>query len=67
VDSICVQTCLSIVTAVASGCGPVVRPRTGRRHGSPPHEQQPRTSHHRADVGPSIIEWWYYGFASAMF
>jgi hypothetical protein len=34
---------------------------------SPPHEQQPRTSHHRADAGPCIIEWWYFGFASAMF
>jgi hypothetical protein len=34
----CVQRCLSIVTAVASGCGPVVSPRTGNRLGSPPHE-----------------------------
>jgi hypothetical protein len=52
-----VQICLSIVTAVASGCGPVVSPRTGKRLGSLPHEQSLRTSHHRADAGPCIIEW----------
>jgi hypothetical protein len=34
-----VQRCLSIVTAVASGCGSVVSPRIGRRLGSPPREQ----------------------------
>jgi hypothetical protein len=28
---------------VASGCGSVVSPRIGRRLGSPPREQQPRT------------------------
>jgi hypothetical protein len=55
-DLICVQTCLSITTAMEIGCGPMASPRTGRRHGSLPHEQQPRTSHHRADVGPCIIE-----------
>jgi hypothetical protein len=38
------------VTAVASGCGPVVSPRSGKRLGSPPREQQPRTSHLRADA-----------------
>jgi hypothetical protein len=39
------------VTAVANGCGPVVSPRSGRRLGSPPREQQPRTLHLRADAG----------------
>jgi hypothetical protein len=29
---------------------------TGRRLVSPPLDQQPRTSHHRADAGPCIIE-----------
>jgi hypothetical protein len=50
------QRCLSIVTAVASGCGPVVSPRTVRRHGSLPYEQQSRTSYCRADAGPCIVE-----------
>jgi hypothetical protein len=53
----CVQRCQGFVTAVASGCGPVVSPRSGKRLGSPPSEQQPRTSHLRADVGPCITEW----------
>jgi hypothetical protein len=44
------------VTAVASGCGPVVSPMSGKRVGSPPCEQQPRTSHLRADAGPCIAE-----------
>jgi hypothetical protein len=44
------------VTAVVSGCGPVANPRSGKRLGSPPHEQQPRTSHLRADAGPCIAE-----------
>jgi hypothetical protein len=52
----CVQRCQSIVTAVAVGCGPMASPMTGRRLGSPPREQQPRTSHLRADVGPCITE-----------
>jgi hypothetical protein len=39
------------VTAVASGCGPVVSPSSRKRLGSPPREQQPRTSHLRADAG----------------
>jgi hypothetical protein len=56
VDFNCVQGCQSIVPAVASGCGPVVSPRIGRRLGSPPCEQQPMTSHHRADAGPCIAE-----------
>jgi hypothetical protein len=30
-------------------------------------EDWKETSHHRADAGPCIIEWWYFGFASAMF
>jgi hypothetical protein len=45
------------VTAVASGCGSVVSPMCGRRLGSPSHEQQPRTSHLKADAGPCIAEW----------
>jgi hypothetical protein len=53
---ICVQRCPSIVTVVSSGCGPVVSPRTEKRFRNPPREQQPRTSHHRADAGPCIIE-----------
>jgi hypothetical protein len=61
-----VQTCLSIATVVASESGPVASSKTGKRLGSPPHEQPPRTSHHRANAGPCIIEWQYFGFASAM-
>jgi hypothetical protein len=38
VDLICVQRYLSIVIAVASGCGPVVSPRAGKGLGSPPRE-----------------------------
>jgi hypothetical protein len=38
------------VTAVASGCGSVVSLMSGKRLGSPPREQQPRTSHLRADA-----------------
>jgi hypothetical protein len=45
-----------IVTAVVSGCDPVVSPRIGKRLGSPPYEQQPRTSPHRADVDPCIAK-----------
>jgi hypothetical protein len=45
------------VTAVASGCGPVASPRSGMRLRSPPREQQPRTSHLRADAGSFIAEW----------
>jgi hypothetical protein len=56
VDFICVETCLSTVTIVANGCGPVASPMTGKRLGSPPCEQQPRTLHHRANVGPCIIK-----------
>jgi hypothetical protein len=51
-----VQRRPSIVTVVASGCAPVVSPRTGRRLESLPREQQPRTSYHRADAGPCIVE-----------
>jgi hypothetical protein len=57
VDSNCVQRCPSIVTVVANGCGLVVSLRTGRRLGSPPCEQPPRTLHHTADVGSCIAEW----------
>jgi hypothetical protein len=52
----CVQRCLSIMTVVTSGCGPVVSPRTGKRLGSSPREHQPRTLHHRADAEPCIVE-----------
>jgi hypothetical protein len=62
-----VQRCLSIMTDVVSGCGPVVRLRTRKRLESLPYEQPPRASHHRADASPCIIEWWYFDFASAMF
>jgi hypothetical protein len=54
---LCVQRCQSFVTAVASGCGPVMSPMFGKRLERPPHEQQPRTSHLRADAGPCITEW----------
>jgi hypothetical protein len=50
------------VTAVASGCGLVVSPKFGRRHESPPPEQQPWTSHLRADVGSCIAECYYFWF-----
>jgi hypothetical protein len=56
VNLICVQRCPSIMTVVASGCGPVVSPMTGRRLGSLPREQQSRTSHHKADAGPCIAK-----------
>jgi hypothetical protein len=52
----CVQSCQGFVTAVASGCGPVACPRSGRRLGSPSREQHPRTSHLIADAGPCIAE-----------
>jgi hypothetical protein len=52
----CVQRCQSFVNAVAIGCGPMASPRIERRLGSPPHEQQLRTSHHGADAGPCIAE-----------
>jgi hypothetical protein len=51
------------VTAVASGCDPVVSLMFGKRLKNPPREQQPRTSHLRADAGPYITEWYYFGFA----
>jgi hypothetical protein len=54
---ICVQRCQGLVTAVVSGCGPVVSPKFGRRLGSLPREQQPRTLHLRADASPCITEW----------
>jgi hypothetical protein len=52
----CVQSCQGFVTAVASRCGPVVSPMFGKRFGSPPREQQPRTSHLSADAGTCIAE-----------
>jgi hypothetical protein len=45
------------VTAVASGCGPAVSPMFGKRLGSPPREEQPRTLHLRANAGLCIAEW----------
>jgi hypothetical protein len=51
-----VQRCQGFVTAVASGCGPVANSRSGKRLGSPPFEQQPRTSHLSADAGPCIAD-----------
>jgi hypothetical protein len=39
------------MTAVASGCDPVVSPSSGKRLGSPPREQQPKTSHLMANAG----------------
>jgi hypothetical protein len=62
-----VQRCLSITTAVANECGPVVSPRIGKRLGCLPRERQLRTLHHRADAGPYIVEYRYFGFASVMF
>jgi hypothetical protein len=56
VDFNCVQTCQGIVTAVVIGCGPMASLRIRRRLGSPPYEQQPRTSHLRTDAGPCIAE-----------
>jgi hypothetical protein len=44
------------VTAVESGCGLVASPRSGKRLENPPREQQPRTSHLRADADPCIAE-----------
>jgi hypothetical protein len=52
----CVQRYQGFVTVVASGCGPVASLRSGRRLGSPPREQQPRTSHLKADASPCIAE-----------
>jgi hypothetical protein len=56
VDFNCVQRCQGIVTAVVIECGPMASPRIERRLVSPPREQQPRTSHLRADAGPCIAE-----------
>jgi hypothetical protein len=51
-----VKRCQGIVTAVVIGCGPMASPWFERRLGSPPREQQLRTSHLRADAGPCITE-----------
>jgi hypothetical protein len=40
---------------VAIGCGPMVSPRIGRRLRSPLHEQQPRTSHLRANAALVLL------------
>jgi hypothetical protein len=55
-DFNCMQRCQNIVNAVAIGCGPMASPRIGRILGSPPREQQPWTSHLRANAGPCITE-----------
>jgi hypothetical protein len=52
----CVQSCQGFVTVVASECGPVASPRSGKRLGSSPREQQSRISLLRADVGPCIAK-----------
>jgi hypothetical protein len=51
-----VQTYLNIATVVASGGGPVVSLMTGKRLESLSRKQQPRTSHHRVDASPDIVE-----------
>jgi hypothetical protein len=56
VDFNCVQRHQNFVTAVAVGCDPMASPRIGRRLGSPHREQQPSTSHLRADADPCIAE-----------
>jgi hypothetical protein len=67
VDLICVQRCQGIVTTMAIGCGPMMSPRIERRLGNLPREQQPKTSHLRANAGPCIIKCQYFGFATARF
>jgi hypothetical protein len=44
------------VIAMAVKCDTMASPRIGRRHESPPREQQPMTSHFRADEDPCIAE-----------
>jgi 5,10-methylene-tetrahydrofolate dehydrogenase/methenyl tetrahydrofolate cyclohydrolase len=56
VDFNCVQRCQGFVTPVAVGCGPITSSRIGRRLVSMPREQQPRTSHLRANADPYIAE-----------
>jgi hypothetical protein len=52
----CLQRCHCFMTAVAVGCDPTASSSSGKRLESPPHEQQPRTSHLRADANPCITE-----------
>jgi hypothetical protein len=52
----CVQRCQCFMTVVASGCDSMVSLRIGRRLGSPPREQQLRTSHLRVDAAPCITK-----------
>jgi hypothetical protein len=56
VDFNCVQIYQGIVTVATIGCGLMVSPRIRKRLESPPHEQQPRTSHLRADADPCIAK-----------
>jgi hypothetical protein len=55
-DFNCVQRYQSIVNAASVGCDPMASPSIERRPGSPSREQQPRTSHLRADAGTYIVE-----------
>jgi hypothetical protein len=52
----CMSRCQSFVTTVASGCGPVMSLMFEKRLGSPPREQQLRSSHLRADVDTHIAD-----------
>jgi hypothetical protein len=56
VHYICVQRCLSIVVTVVNLCGPMVTHlKTGKSAESPSFEELSRTSHHRAQCGPSYL------------
>jgi hypothetical protein len=63
----CVQRYQGFVTVVVVGCGPMANLKFGRRLGSPPREQQPRTSHLRAMRALVSSSDSIFGFASAMF
>jgi hypothetical protein len=63
VDFNCVQRCQGIVTVVAIECGPMMSPRIRSRLRSLPREQQPRTSHLKADVVllyRHVIFFWFH-------
>jgi hypothetical protein len=55
-DFNCVQRCQGNMIAVAIECGPNGEPEDWEETWEPPRQQQPRTSHLRADAGPCIIE-----------
>jgi hypothetical protein len=48
---------MSIATVVVRGCDLMASLRTGKRLGSLLREQPSRTSHHRINVDPCIVEW----------